>query len=662
MNSSEGILQLIELRWSILPIRSSSKAPLTAHGVKDATADRNVVLEWIRKFPDCNWAVAAGKLGIIDLDPRNGGIDSFEDLREKAGWPIFETVQVRTGGGGTHYYFQATGPEIKSKVLAPGVELIGAGKYALIPPSVHPNSGKRYLWEIAPGDVEIMPLPEWLNPNSYKKEIVKRSEDLDNYDDFTQVVMALRVLAPHRRENYNEWLQVGMALSQLGEVGLTLWDSWSRDSDKYKPGDCARKWQTFKPDDGITLGSLYYWATVDRPERNRSIPLAPQNAKPSHYNKAILAANWEPRLNEANHNIEICGVPLSSPIEAVLRNELREYGYTNIPVINDCILALGFNNRFHPVREYLEDLHWDGEDNIKKLASYFQDKYGIFDIYLRRFLIGAVARICKLPPGQQNRMLVLDGRQNIGKSYFTRWLCSEIPSLYIEGPIKPDDKDMDIRLMSHWIWEVAELGSTFRRADRESLKFFISKEKVTVRKPYDRQDTIRPAMASFIGTVNNEAGFLSDPTGSRRFMATTITEIDWSYSQEIQVSQVWAYAYHLFRQGKSWHLSGDEALKVSKINEYYQVHNPIEDYIMRLFEIDDCQTEWFTPTTVIIDALKARGHISGTLTNMSRMIGAALRGKNCEESRRSISGQKLRGWTGIRIKPVSGPDRTTRYP
>ena len=122
--------------------------------------------------------------------------------------------------------------------------------------------------------------------------------------------------------------------------------------------------------------------------------------------------------------------------------------------------------------------------------------------------MGAVARAYQKT---QSRLLILDGEQGIGKSHFVRWLAAPVKrdDLYIEGPINPDDKDSLVRLMTVWLWEVAELGGTTRKSDREALKHFLSQEQVTVRRPYGRYDLVKPALSAFIGTVNNEAGILN---------------------------------------------------------------------------------------------------------------------------------------------------------
>lgn len=81
--------------------------------------------------------------------------------------------------------------------------------------------------------------------------------------DVAQAAAWLDRLAPWRCDEYEPWIEVGMALSGLGTVGLALWDLWSRRSARYEPGVCEEKWKTFTPGEGLTLRSLHYWADED---------------------------------------------------------------------------------------------------------------------------------------------------------------------------------------------------------------------------------------------------------------------------------------------------------------------------------------------------------------------------------------------------------------
>ena len=482
-----------------------------------------------------------------------------------------------------------------------------------------------------------------------KSSFIEPYKDLSN--DTDRAVMALRDLSDFRKHNYDDWLRVGMALSGLGKSGLVLWDNWSKESEKYIPGECAKKWETFTPNDGITLGSLIHWAREDRKKATKLIPHPPKGLiKPSDYERALTTLGYKFRMNEANYDVEVNGIRMSDPLEAVIHCGLRENEYIGKDAARDTWLKLAFENRYHPVLEYLNSLTWDGGDHISILASYFIDTHGVFPLWLKRWLIGAIARVEKEPRGQQNRMLVLDGKQNIGKSWFVRWLGSQVPGLHIESPINPEDKDSWIRLMSKWIWEVAELGATTRKSDRESLKHFISTENVTVRKSYGRHDTERPALASFIGTINNEAGFLSDPTGSRRFMVCTLKEINWDYDNEVDVGQVWAQAYYLLKSGEDWHLSAEEAEMAAEINAEYEVENPLEDHVLSLFIVDPSCND-FLPTIEISQTLRTNGVGINTKDKyFASEVGSILRKHGAISARKRIDGTQKRGWKGVSIR------------
>jgi predicted P-loop ATPase len=374
---------------------------------------------------------------------------------------------------------------------------------------------------------------------------------------------------------------------------------------------------------------------------------------PEDYRKALLGLGYAFRLNETNDDVVVNGVAMNDVTRAVLYFRLKNHGYSSERSAEDAWTFEASNHKFHPILDYLTGLEWDGRDHIGGLCAYFADKQGVFPLWLKRWLIGAVAKVLAAPRGQQNRMLILDGRQDLGKSYFTRWLARGVPGYYIEAPILPEDKDSYVRKMSKWIWEVGELGATTRKADRESLKHFLSQEKVTVRKSYGRHDTEKPALANYIGTINNEVGFLNDPTGSRRFMACTLTRIDWDYAKDVDPDQVWAQAVALFRAGEPWELTPEEKALANSINGQYEVENPVDQYLFRYFEIDPARREWVLPTSEIIDVLR-RGELGGADPHrLHGPVAAALRALSLENRRRRFPNYSspVSAWEGIRVKP-----------
>ena len=457
-----------------------------------------------------------------------------------------------------------------------------------------------------------------------KETPTKQADDREQAaDDLKTALGALGALKKSRADVYSEWLETGMSLYCLGQDGLVAWDQWSKQSEKYEPGVCAAKWLTFTPAlqaaNKIAFGSLIRWAEEDgcapfiRP--------APKKTKPSHYTKALAAFGYEFSVNDMNDMIYINGNRMSDLLMSKIMTGLREFDYKSKEVAVDAMSSMALENKFHPIKDYLSSLTWEGwkdgdtwngVDHIKNLCEYIQDKDGVFPHILRKWLVGAVGRVLGPRPGQQHPMLVLDGPQGIGKSRLVWWLGSPLPAFYIQNAINTNDKDFLISLCSKWIWEVEELGATLRKSDVESLKAFLSKEVINVRKPYGHDEIVKPATASFIGTINSSGGFLADPTGSRRFRVCTLTSINWDYDKHIDVNQVWAQAVALFRGGETWELDRDLQEKMIEINNRYDVDDPIQFDIFDTFNVEPAAKDHFTATAQIIHRLRVDGKIIGS--------------------------------------------------
>jgi predicted P-loop ATPase len=241
----------------------------------------------------------------------------------------------------------------------------------------------------------------------------------------------------------------------------------------------------------------------------------------------------------------------------------------------------------------------------------------------------------------------------MGKSYFVRWLASplsdERPEFFIEGAINPDDKDSLIRLIGTWIWEVSELGSTMRRSDRDSLKYFLSMQQVTVRKPYGHYDLVKPALANFVGTVNNIAGFLDDPTGNRRFMVVHITHMDWAYAEQVDPAQVWAQAKALYDAGEPWMLTLAEKAKANTVNEHYEIADPLEDTLFRIYEVTGHRGD-FVATVDIRKELNRNHWNLSTPRGEAIAIADVMRRNKIPSARPTVEGNQERGYVGIRKK------------
>jgi len=362
----------------------------------------------------------------------------------------------------------------------------------------------------------------------------------------------------------------------------------------------------------------------------------------SDYIDQMSLMGYDVRMNELDDTIEVNQEPITDAVEATIRSKFRDRGMgKELGAIKDAYTRYAYQSSYHPIREYLEGLEYDGGDHIYRLSLYFDDKQDVFGLWLRKWLIGAVAKA--FSPAQ-NPMLVLDGPQNVGKSYFAYWLGRAMPKYFMEGPIQPENKDFVIRLANKWIWEVSELGATTRKADREALKAFITQENVVARKPYGRHDINKPALASLIGTINNEAGFLNDPTGSRRFMVCTLTEIDRRYSTEIDVHQVWAEAYHHWKSGERWQLTDAERKRQYEINRQYEEEEPLESLIKQHYRLVQPDIKTWMPTSQILETIG----MDTRHTGHARRVGSVLNSLGCKSERGELpNGQRVRGWWGL---------------
>ena len=363
------------------------------------------------------------------------------------------------------------------------------------------------------------------------------------------------------------------------------------------------------------------------------------------YIEKINNSGYQFRMNTLDDSVEVDDERMSEGLRATIKNEMRDAGFSP-SVAEDVWMQMAYKNKYHPIQTYLDNLKWDGKDHFSSLVAYLQQpsRADIGMTFIRRWLIGSVAKIYEQA---QNFMLVLDGPQNIGKSHFARWLCP-LPSYFVEGPIEPDNKDSHLRLIANWIWEVGELQGTTRKADREALKAFITTKEVTIRPPYGRYDIVKPANASFIGTINESgSGFLNDPTGNRRFAVVYLENIDWDYTS-LDISQLWAQIVHLYKNGETWNLTSTERKRQNEINQDYESISPVQEAIALMYEfnVDD---SW-TSSLEIMRILQKNGGLNGNQQQLAIQIAQAMTRFGIKKGRKRIDGRRLTGYVGLHLR------------
>lgn len=324
-------------------------------------------------------------------------------------------------------------------------------------------------------------------------------------------------------------------------------------------------------------------------------------------------------------------------------NHLRKY------MMIDVITVIAANNPYHPIKEYLKALVWNKQKNIHNLSSFLKgDVYGVSELYLRKWFIGACAKVFE--DGIRNPVLVIDGPQHIGKSTFVRNLCWN-PEYFQEGAIRPDEKDHEIKLTNKFVWEVGELENTTSKAEVGALKDFLSRVTVSTRLPYAKYPIIKPAITSFIGTINEMAGFLNDDSGSSRFRVFRIESIDFGYNA-IDISQCWAEAMHYYQQGERSDLLPAQEKLSENIKKNYQVPNPLEDAILQYFEIDPTDNVNFCTSFQIRSVILDRDY--GRLTSRDyspQRMASTLKKLGCDKKQKWFSNNTvLQVYYGIKAK------------
>ena len=235
------------------------------------------------------------------------------------------------------------------------------------------------------------------------------------------------------------------------------------------------------------------------------------------------------------------------------------YGISSTEKIGDALSFVMFKHRVHPVRDYLDALHWDGTPRVDTL---FVDVLGAEDIpftraVTRKFLCAGVART-RNPGCKFDYLLVLEGDQGIGKSATIGLLGWRDKGWFSDTAVPFDDTRAAVEIMSgKLILELGEL-SGLRKAEVEQVKRFISTQEDTTRTAYAKRPATYPRQCIFVGTTNR-SDYLVDPTGNRRFWPIKVDPSNAKVTREEYltpetIDQIWAEADELFRQGEKLYL------------------------------------------------------------------------------------------------------------
>lgn len=234
----------------------------------------------------------------------------------------------------------------------------------------------------------------------------------------------------------------------------------------------------------------------------------------------------------------------------------EHYDLVNEKKILSAMEIIANENRYHPIRDYLNSLKWDGKKRISEVLHYFlgADMSEYTHEAMKLFLMGAIHRVfhagCKF-----ETMLCLVGGQGAGKSTFFRFLAV-IDEWFSDDLRRLEDDNVYRKLQGHWIIEMSEMIATASAKSIEEIKAFLSRQKETYKVPYATQPEDRPRQCVFAGTSNSLDFLPLDRTGNRRFIPVMIHPeqaechiLDDEKKSREYMNQLWAEAMELYRTG-----------------------------------------------------------------------------------------------------------------
>lgn len=422
-----------------------------------------------------------------------------------------------------------------------------------------------------------------------------------------------------RLPSYTAMTELARADEQV--AALLLDERWEKAQEAFAPVDDAQRSSPERQDDGS-------W--------RRQLTLTQQGAPEKSMRNLQTVLENDPKLagkirqNLFSGRVEVFGdMPWARPSGAAsftdedaaqLRLYLEPFfGKVSKNDLFDIVAAVADNAAFHPVRDYLEPLRWDGTPRLDRLLV---DYLGAADTpythaVTRKALVAAVARV--MTPGcKYDTMLVLVGAQGrhkstilakLGGAWFSDSLCTF------------GDKESMETIQGTWLNEVAEMQA-MQRSDVNAVKQFLSKTSDYYRASYGRFAMSRPRQCVFFGTTNSRE-CLTDATGNRRFWPVDIDIVGRRKNVfedlDDERDQVWAEAVLRWRLGEELHLPPELEAEAIAAQEAHRAYNPKEGLIEGFLE-EEIPEDWMKWDLRQRNAWRDGGlRYEGKLTKRSRV-------------------------------------------
>ncbi|MEA3548726.1 MAG: VapE family protein [Thermodesulfobacteriota bacterium] len=273
--------------------------------------------------------------------------------------------------------------------------------------------------------------------------------------------------------------------------------------------------------------------------------------------------------------------------------------------------ALADKNMYNPVAEWITSKPWDGKDRLPDIYNTITEREDypkcLKRILIHKWLLSAVAAVLK-PSGFKARgVLTFQGPQGIGK---TSWIMSLVPDEFLRDMLVKVDhhldggnKDSIIGAVSHWLVEIGELDSSFKK-DISRLKGFLTNDFDKIRRPYARTESEYPRRTVFFASVN-KSDFLVDMTGNSRWWTIPVSKIN--YNHGIDMQQLFAQLAEDFKKDTQWWLTLQEDGLLDYCNREHRSVSVIQERLMEIVDLGLIGKDGH-PAMTALEVLKKLGY------------------------------------------------------
>ena len=380
----------------------------------------------------------------------------------------------------------------------------------------------------------------------------------------------------------------------------------------------------------------------------------------------FLSARYEFRYNTVLHRAEFRprGTGDYTAVDRYRINTLKraldkEADVQTSPENLYSIIESDFSPRINPVQAYFHSLPIMEEAKKGAITS-LADCVSVanpekWKEYLTKWLVAVVANVMDDKQCRNHTCLVLTGEQGKFKTTFLDLLCPPSLSDYrYTGKIYPQEKDVLSLIGQNLIINIDDQLKALNKRDENELKNLITCPQVKYRMPYEKHIEERPHLASFVASVNGN-DFLTDPTGSRRFLPFEVLAIDIDRAKSIPMDAVYSEAKTLLNEGFRYWFNDEEIVELHRNSEAFQVYTTEMELLLRYFtfptEAETATKRFYMTNSEIVGYLSCytRQPLS------TKRMGEALRKAGYTRECRRINGNPVYVYAVRKVYPEQPP-------